>query len=138
MKLTFDYKIYCLLSREHAKDNHVSGHVYINADADKCFERINKRSRSGEGVIELSYLKKCKDYHDNWLGNYTKWDPNTTTTDVTILDINTNADATYTDGDANDPGNEWILQIERFIQHIISLQPTSPRLPPPPNSPVSV
>lgn len=133
-----DYKIYCLLSHEHAKDNHVSGHIYINADADKCFERINKRSRSGEGVIELSYLKKCKDYHDNWLGNYTKWDPNTTTTDVTMLDINTNADATYTDGDANDPGNEWILQIERFIQHIISLQPTSPRLPPPPNSPVSV
>ena len=51
-----DYKIYCLMANEHAKDFNVAGHIYINADADVCFKRIHKRSIDGEAGIELSYL----------------------------------------------------------------------------------
>ena len=52
-----DYKIYCLMANEHAKDFNVAGHIYINADADVCFKRIHKRSRDGEaGIGDFAFL----------------------------------------------------------------------------------
>lgn len=130
-----DYKIYCLMANEHAKDFNVAGHIYINADADVCFNRIHKRSREGEGSIELSYLEKCKKYHDEWLGKYENWDCNNITSSTKVLNLLTNEDASYIDNDSNDPGTIWISQIENFIQNIIIHNETMN--PPPPNSPSS-
>lgn len=132
-----DYKIYCLMANEHEKDYKVAGHIYINADADVCFNRIHKRSRDGEGGIELSYLTKCKQYHDDWLGKYGSWDCNqpTNTNSTKVLDLLTNEDASYIDTDANDPGIKWISQIEQFIQTILTQHGVAN--PPPPNSPSS-
>tara|TARA_B110000285_G_C15134845_1_gene626126 strand:- start:941 stop:1714 length:774 start_codon:yes stop_codon:yes gene_type:complete len=129
-----DYKIYCLMAYEHAKDFNVAGHIYINSDADVCFNRIHKRSREGEGGIELSYLEKCKKYHDEWLGKYENWDCNHVTNSIKVLTLLTNEDASYIDNDSTDPGIKWISQIEEFIQNIII---HNEKLHPPPNSPSS-
>ena len=110
-------------------------HIYINADADVCFNRIHKRSRNGESRIELTYLEKCKKYHDNWLGQYDKWDCNNDTTISTkVLNLLTNENASYINDDTNDPGNKWISQIEQCIQKIIIQNKI---LHTPPNSPTS-
>jgi len=129
-----DYKIYCLMAYEHAKDFNVAGHIYINSDADVCFNRIHKRSREGEGGIELSYLEKCKKYHDEWLGKYENWDCNHVTNSIKVLTLLTNENASYIDNDSTDPGIKWISQIEEFIQNIII---HNTKLHPPPNSPSS-
>ncbi len=41
--------------------------LYIKTSPNKCLERINKRNRSEESTIKLSYLEKCHSYHENWL-----------------------------------------------------------------------
>jgi deoxyadenosine/deoxycytidine kinase len=113
-----DYKIYCLLSTEHARDFIVDGYVYINADAEICHNRITKRSRTGESQIELEYLQKCKKYHDDWLENYKEWHCNKDKLQTQVLNLNTNADVSYDKNDMSDLGNKWIDEIERFINDI--------------------
>ncbi len=114
-----DYKIYCLLAKEHSHDFIVDGYVYINADAEICHNRVTKRSRTGESQIELAYLHKCKKYHDDWLENYKEWDCNKETIKTRVLNLNTNADVTYDKNDEDDLGNQWINGIEKFINDII-------------------
>ena len=109
------------MSIEHAKDFTVAGHIYINADADVCFNRIHKRSRNGEGGIELSYLEKCKKYHDEWLNKYDSWNYNNNTISTKVLNLLTNQDASYDKTDMNDPGIQWISQIKDFIQNMTLL-----------------
>ena len=41
--------------------------VYVKTSPEKCFERIIRRSRTGEENIPLEYLKSCDNYHDNML-----------------------------------------------------------------------
>ena len=41
--------------------------VYLQTDFNICYERVLKRKRNGENVIEKSYLQKNNAYHDNWL-----------------------------------------------------------------------
>jgi thymidylate kinase len=41
--------------------------IYLDVKPEICSERIEKRSRIGEEEIELSYLKKCKEYHQKWI-----------------------------------------------------------------------
>ena len=114
-----DYKIYCLLATEHSQDFIVDGYVYINADADVCHRRVTKRSRTGESQIELEYLQKCKKYHDDWLENYQEWDCNKDKIQTRVLNLNTNVDVSYDKADEADVGNQWINDIEKFINDII-------------------
>lgn len=103
------YQIYNLIYDEFTGEFPIDRCIYIDADPDVCFERIEKRARSGESGIELTYLEKCKKYHDNWLLN-TESCPNY------LLHLKTNENATYKDGDDLDCGNQWILQIMKFIE----------------------
>jgi deoxyadenosine/deoxycytidine kinase len=41
--------------------------VYLKTDADKCYERVLKRSRKEETNINLEYLSRCESYHEKWL-----------------------------------------------------------------------
>ena len=41
--------------------------VYIRTPPEVCFQRVNRRARSGEEGITLEYLQRCHDLHDNWL-----------------------------------------------------------------------
>lgn len=86
----------------------LSGVIYIDAEAEVCADRIIKRARNGEGGIELAYLQKCKIYHDAWL----------TGSEYPVLQLETNQDATYEEGDETDCGNQWIKEIVEFIQNV--------------------
>ena len=41
--------------------------IYMRTDPSVCLKRIQKRNRSGEEKIKLSYLKSCHDYHEDWI-----------------------------------------------------------------------
>ena len=45
----------------------VSKIIYVNADPQTCFNRIKKRSRTGESNIPLDYLENCHKYHNDML-----------------------------------------------------------------------
>jgi len=85
----------------------VDGIVYIDADAEVCYNRIKKRSRDGESNISLDYLEKCKKYYDDWLDSVRL--------NIDILDINANYDTKYNMQDENDKGVEWLSNIHKYI-----------------------
>ena len=64
-----EYQIYLKWFDEFAKETKIDGIIYVHTSPDVCYNRIKKRSRTGEESIPLEYLKKCHDYHDNWILN---------------------------------------------------------------------
>jgi deoxyadenosine/deoxycytidine kinase len=81
--------------------------VYVNTDAEICFQRISKRAREGESTIPLEYLKNCQSYHEKWL----------LSTNLQVLHLNTNAEATFDLSVNEDPGVKWLDQIDAFIMN---------------------
>lgn len=106
------YQIYLRFYNEYAKEYKLDGIVYIDADAEVCHRRIAKRSRDGEAGIPLEYLRRCKQYCDDWLQSIQS------STDV--LHINTNEDVTYDITDKNEQGNQWLKRIEEYIQRHVN------------------
>ena len=102
-----NYQIYLHFYNEYKNDYKLDGIVYINADADVCYDRTVKRSRNGESSITTEYLQKCKDYYDDWLFTNNK--------DTDILNIDANEDVTYNMFDKEDKGLEWLQKIESYI-----------------------
>jgi thymidylate kinase len=100
-----NYQIYNRFYNMFEDEFKLDGIVYIDADAEICSERINKRSRKGESNISLEYLQKCKSYHHEWLTN----------TKTNVLNINANVNVTYNISDPNDLGSEWLYKIRNFI-----------------------
>jgi deoxyadenosine/deoxycytidine kinase len=100
-----EYQIYEMLFRDTAAEFRLDASVYIDASPEICFQRIAKRARNGESAISLSYLADCNKYYDTWLRN---------TNAFPVLHIVTNTEATYTDGDVNDCGNQWLQQVIQF------------------------
>jgi hypothetical protein len=101
------FQIYNRFYKEYSTDYKLDGIVYIDADADVCFRRISNRARAGESGIELSYLEKCKDYHDNWLLNKHLG--------TSLLRINANEEVSYDANNLNDQGVRWLNEVERYI-----------------------
>mgnify|MGYP005646251585 FL=1 len=84
----------------------MDGVIHIHADPDVCFERIVKRSRTGESAISLAYLKKCDEFHHNWLMN--------TETPVLRLDVNLDVDV-----ESSTSFEQWLKQSQNFIELLI-------------------
>jgi deoxyadenosine/deoxycytidine kinase len=61
-----DYQIYNTWFGEFVKELTLSGIIYVKTSPNKCSERIKKRNRIGEN-IEIKYLNKCAQYHDDWI-----------------------------------------------------------------------
>jgi deoxyadenosine/deoxycytidine kinase len=101
------YQIYLRFYNEYVKDYQVDGIVYIDADAEVCYDRIKTRSRDGESGISIEYLQKCKKYYDEWLDSIRM--------KIDILDIDANYDTKYNMQDANDKGVQWLLKIHKYI-----------------------
>lgn len=72
-------------------------YVYLKTDPEISYERVLKRSRSGE-TIPLSYLINCSHYHDTWLSN-----------EKDVLYINANVENTY------ENVSQWIQHIQDII-----------------------
>lgn len=61
------YQIYLNWFEEFVNDYEIKYTIYVNTDPKKCYERIHKRSREGEEIIPLNYLKECHNYHNEFL-----------------------------------------------------------------------
>jgi deoxyadenosine/deoxycytidine kinase len=61
------YQIYLNWFDEFVSDYDIENTIYVNTEPEKCYERINKRSREGEEVIPLNYLEECHNYHNEFL-----------------------------------------------------------------------
>lgn len=105
------YQIYQKFYNEFSDEICLDGIVYIDADADVCKQRVEKRSRQGEDGIPLEYLQKCKDYHDIWMAD-----------EHMALKIKTNQTVTYDPEDRNDVGNKWLAQIRKYIYETMEHQ----------------
>jgi deoxyadenosine/deoxycytidine kinase len=67
-----EYQIYLQWFDEFATDFPVNHCIYLKADPSTCYERINKRSRSGEEVISIDYLESCHSYHNVYVEQMSK------------------------------------------------------------------
>lgn len=63
-----NYQIYNMWFDEFNKDIKVNKFVYLQTDPILCSKRIKQRNREGED-IDLDYLCKCHNYHENWITN---------------------------------------------------------------------
>jgi len=100
------YQIYLNWFDEFVKDFPINYSVYVNADPQKCYERIHKRSRDGEEVIPIAYLTDCHNYHEDFLD-----DDKYIQTNKIILDGNVDI---YENTNILD---EWLEQIDLFIHN---------------------
>jgi deoxyadenosine/deoxycytidine kinase len=62
-----NYKIYLKWFDTFARDSPISKVIYVNTHPEICFDRIKKRSRTGESSIPLDYLENCHKYHEDML-----------------------------------------------------------------------
>lgn len=99
-----EYQIYLKWFEEFQKDIPEEHIIYIETTPDTAFHRVNKRSRKGEN-IPLEYLKKCCEYHNDWL--YTE-----TYDKMLVIDGNKDTDKTP------EVILEWIHTITEWIRVI--------------------
>ena len=101
-----NYKIYLQWFNTFAEDFPVSKVIYVNTDPEICFQRIEKRSRTGESNIPLEYLQNCHKYHTDML--------DVSSTDCICkeqLVLNGNIDMNKN----KEQLTEWIQQVNTFI-----------------------
>ena len=64
---TIEYQIYNLMGKDNWNDYGVDGIIWLRTDPDESYSRIQHRNREGEQGINLEYLRKCHQYHLEWL-----------------------------------------------------------------------
>jgi deoxyadenosine/deoxycytidine kinase len=103
-----NYQIYLNWFDTFSDEFPVNKVVYVKTSPDKCYQRIVKRSRTGEENIPLEYLTSCSIYHDNMLD---KQNLECVCLDQLILDGNVdiyeNKNQVY----------EWINDIDKFTRN---------------------
>jgi deoxyguanosine kinase len=97
------YQIYMQLFNEFSTNYPVKSLIYIDVPPEVCYERIHKRSRSGEEVIKLEYLTECHEEHEQFI--FTKMSSSKCHHIDGTIDINENQDIL----------NEWIQVVEIAI-----------------------
>ena len=64
---TIEYQIYNLMGKDNWNDYGVDGIIWLRTEPEECYSRIQHRNREGEQDINLEYLRKCHQYHLEWL-----------------------------------------------------------------------
>jgi len=97
-----DFQIYSRWFNVFAKEYPVSKTVYVRASPETCADRIRRRARDGESVIDLAYLRDCHEYHEAMIREHTRGQ------ELLVL----NADL-----DMGEPGvqEEWIRKVLDFL-----------------------
>ena len=103
-----NYQIYLNWFDTFSDEFPVNKVVYVKTSPDKCYQRIVKRSRTGEENIPLEYLTSCSIYHDNMLD---KDNQDCVCLDQLVLDGNVDI---Y---ENKNQVNEWINEIEKFTRN---------------------
>jgi deoxyadenosine/deoxycytidine kinase len=101
-----NYKIYLKWFDSFSSEFPLNKVIYVKADPQVCFDRIKKRSRTGESNIPLSYLENCHIHHNDMLD---KEKTNCICEDQFVLDGNIDI---YENCHQLD---KWIQEIEKFI-----------------------
>jgi deoxyguanosine kinase len=102
-----NYQIYLKWFDTFSDEFPVNKVVYLQTFPDKCYQRILKRSRTGEENIPLEYLTSCSNYHDNMLD---KENQECVCLDQLVLDGNVDI---Y---ENKNQVNEWINEVDKFIR----------------------
>ena len=103
-----NYQIYLNWFDTFSDEFPVNKVVYVKTSPEKCYQRIVKRSRTGEENIPLEYLTSCSIYHDNMLD---KDNQDCVCLDQLVLDGNVDI---Y---ENENQVNEWINEIEKFTRN---------------------
>ena len=103
-----NYQIYLNWFDTFSDEFPVNKVVYVKTSPEKCYQRIVKRSRTGEENIPLEYLTSCSIYHDNMLD---KDNQDCVCLDQLVLDGNVDI---Y---ENKNQVNEWINEIEKFTRN---------------------
>jgi len=103
-----NYQIYLNWFDTFSDEFPVNKVVYVKTTPNKCYQRIVKRSRTGEENIPLDYLASCSNYHDNMLD---KQNLDCVCLDQLILDGNIDI---Y---ENKNQVNEWVNEIDKFTRN---------------------
>jgi deoxyadenosine/deoxycytidine kinase len=98
-----NYQIYLKWFDTFIEDYPIDGIIYVKTEPDICFDRIKRRSRTGESTIPLDYLTNCDKYHDNMIIEMQTY---------RLLQLDGNQDIFHNP----DIIVEWITQIDTFIK----------------------
>lgn len=103
-----NYQIYLNWFDTFSDEFPVNKVVYVKTSPEKCYQRIVKRSRTGEENIPLDYLASCSNYHDNMLD---KQNLECVCLEQLILDGNVDI---Y---ENKNQVTEWINEIDKFTKN---------------------
>lgn len=101
-----NYKIYLRWFDSFSSEFPLNKVIYVKADPEVCFDRIKKRSRTGESNIPLTYLENCHTHHNDMLDITSS---NCICHDQIVLDGNIDI---YKN---NGRLGRWVQEIENFI-----------------------
>ena len=92
-------------------DVHIHGVIYLRADPETSYQRLNKRSRSEEKGVTLEYLTSLHKKHEAWLHDKTV-KKHKSLYDVPILELDCNKDF------ESDQENRSILfdKVKKFVE----------------------
>ena len=79
-----EYQIYNKWFDSFNEETEVTHIIYVKTDPENCFNRIEKRSRTGENKITKEYLLNCHNYHENMINIKNK--------NIPILELDGNLD----------------------------------------------
>jgi deoxyadenosine/deoxycytidine kinase len=97
-----NHQIYTRWFDVFAKEFPISNVIYVKTEPTVCYERIAKRSRTGEDCIPLDYLINCHDYHRDMISKRIT---------APCLTLDGNVDI-Y---ENKETVQQWINQIKEFI-----------------------
>ena len=98
-----NFQIYLKWFDEFSRECPLNRVIYVKTDPDICIQRIAKRSRAGESVIPIDYLRECHAYHEKMMEALSA---------IPQLILDGNVDI-YANGDEL---QSWIQQISSFLQ----------------------
>ena len=98
-----NFQIYLKWFDEFSRECPLNRVIYVKTDPDICIQRIAKRSRAGESVIPIDYLRECHEYHEKMMEALSV---------IPQLILDGNVDI-YANGDEL---QSWIQQISSFLQ----------------------
>jgi deoxyadenosine/deoxycytidine kinase len=101
-----NYKIYLRWFNTFSDEFPINKVIYVKANPDVCFDRIKKRSRTGESNIPFSYLENCHIHHNNMLDK---------TKSECICDNQIVLDGNIDIYENNNQLELWLQEIEKFI-----------------------
>ena len=96
-----------------------TGLIYLRTSPEKCYERLQKRSRSEEAGIALTYLQTLHNKHEDWLVEGKELPENLSNIPVLVLDCEKEFedDAAYC--------AELVEKVSEFVTRLSGTQATS-------------